>query len=171
MIKTYYDYRNSATQSAYCAFDNNLATGFISRYSSTQSYGKITIVFPFPIYIQSIIIKNTSVNPAGRSGIGRIKTGYIYISPNTATANFNTSTSSLTSYTFATLSRSDPTTASYATTHTNDSYTNTAIRSICITGTAWGSGSSSWHIIGEVSINFKVASNDLSSWKSTYSIS
>lgn len=171
-INTYKDCWNSATYGQHKAFDTDLATAYVATYApSSQDTGRFTIVFPFDIYLQSVTITNASKNPCNStSSIGGLKTGYIYISPDTATSNFSiSSTDGYTVYNFATLSRDNPTTASYATTHTNETYANTAIRSICIRGTTWGSNN--WHIIGEVALNFKVASSDLSSWKSTYGIS
>ena len=164
-MKVYYDSRNGyAGQSGYCAFDNDLATAFVGNYYNGGK--QLGITFPFPIYIQSIIIKNVSSNPASsKADIGGLKTGTIYISSTEKTQPF-------TGTVYSTLSRANASTASYATTHTNSSYNSTSVRSICIIGDSWGSsGTQPWHVIGEVIFNFKVSAADLISWKSTYGIS
>lgn len=161
-IQAYYDARNYAYTSSFKAFDDDLSTAYVGKYTSAQDNGRITIAFPFDIYIQSITIKNASINPCSSSAnIGGLKKGYIYTHPDTVTGNF-TPTSKDGTLTYAMLERDNASTAGYATTHTNPEYSDTAIRSICICGSGWGSdGAQSWHVIGEVSLAFKAKSKDL----------
>lgn len=164
-IKTYYDSRTDAAYSAYRAFDNNLTTAFIGNYTATQTEGaKISVVFPFAVQVQSITIKNANPNPKSLSNVGGLKTGYIYMSKSAQT------NATYTDILYASLNRANPTAAGGATTHANANYASTDVRSIRISGTSWGSGTSYWHVIGDVSITFKARASDLQSWANTYDI-
>lgn len=171
-INTYYDARYQTTYSAYKAFDNSTSTAFAGTKTETQTTGnRIAIVFPFNVQVQSITIKNAASGFSSYlSYSGGLRTGYIYMS-SSALSDSSAITSSKYSITYATLSRgSTATTSAGSTTHTNSSYTSTNVRSILIVGNSWGSGTSTSHVIGEVSINFNVAYSTLKSWASTYSV-
>lgn len=168
-INTYFDARNSSSQSAYKAFDNDLATGYAlwKDAPTTQTFGQIAIVFPFSIYIQSITIKNISSEMS--NFVGGLKKGCIYISTAEESERFAYANSS-TTYEYVSLDRSSvASTHEGETEHTNEAYKTTAIRSISIRGTEWNN--KNWHMIGEVKIKFKVGSGTLNTWKSTHGIS
>ena len=155
------DARNSANQDDFYAFDNNLDTAYVGYVTSTQTAGKLYLTFPYKVLIQSITVKNRGYATSGDI-LGGIRTGTIKCS----TAGNGTY-----DITYATINRgSDAETRSAATTYTNANYNNTAVKQISVQGTSWGDGTSSWHVIGEVSITFKVLASDLAAWKTQYNI-
>lgn len=161
-INVYHDYANNASYHGWKAFDNDKSTGFVGSYADNGR--AIAIVFPFDIQVQSITITNVSAALSGSGTIGGLKKGYIYMSPSVLNDTDSNSAVFASNYSiiYATLNRTNPNTASGATSHTNSDYASTNIRSICIYGTSWGStGASKWHEIGEVSIKFKAKSSDL----------
>ena len=159
-MRTRYSYRYSPTYSAYKAFDNDLTTYYKCYQGTdgtTSKEASISIVFPFPIRIQSIKIINAQLATAYG-----LKIGTIYISPEAATSNFYKSGQggTTTVYEYATVDRSDgANTSAYSTEHINDDYKSTDIRSICVYGDKWAH--SYTKIIGEVQIMFKAKSADL----------
>lgn len=163
-IKCYYDERAGESYTAYKAFDNSLTTAYIGSYTSDQAQGKVGIVFPFNIQVQSVTIKNANPNPKSSSNVGGLASGWIYMSSSAQT------TVTYTDIKYAAITRSNPTTAGGSTTHTNSSYATTNVRSIRVSGGSWGNGSSYWHVIGEISITFKVVYSSLKSWADTYGI-
>ena len=139
------DARNNANQDDFYAFDNNLDTAYVGYVTSTQTAGKLYLTFPYKVLIQSITVKNRSYETSGGI-VGGIRTGTIKCS----TAGNGTY-----DITYATI---------------NANYNNTAVKQISVQGTSWGNGSSSWHVIGEVSVTFKVLASDLAAWKTQYNI-
>ena len=168
-IYAYVNAKNSESQDGWYTLDGSTETAWM-LHSSIQDYGRMCIVFPFMVQLQSLKIINKSTLYAGTAAtVNGLETGQIYVSPNVITGEMmGESIESMTGAMelYMEINRKQPTaTASlkgYSTTHSNPDYANTWIRSVGIRGTTWGpGGTSSWKSIGEIELSFKADSSDL----------
>lgn len=166
-IKVYRNTINGEARDAYCAFDGTTDTAWFPQHTSTQDYGRIAIVFPFPILLQSVGIVNKSTLYASTAAtVNSIETGYIYVSPTALGETDVITNMESTMEVYAELNRAQPSATEelygYSTEHSNPDYADKWIQSIGIRGTTWGpGGTSSWKSIGEIPLKFKAKSTDL----------
>ncbi len=158
---TFYDSRNRVEHDPVYAFDNTLDNGY-AKYTSTQNQGRIGICLPFPIQLQSITIANAaSSTVTGKpAGAGALLTANVHVSADESRTSIFDASSGNDVLLWATIERQNATAYSAETEHfpTDEAMTKEWIRSICINSLSW---SSSWHVIGEVTLKFKAKSTDL----------
>ncbi len=163
-IQIYVDNKNNPDQDGWRALDNNTATAWMQHASGN---GRMCIVFPFPIRLQSVSIINKSTLYASTSAtVNGLETGYIYVSSDVVDDPTGSDETMAAMDVYAELDRAQPSATAdlmgYTTSHSNPDFAKKWIRSIAIKGTSWGAGGgSNWKTIGELSLVFRTATDNL----------